>query len=107
MITGAVRITLEELCSGRGLTRATVVEMVESEVLRPVAGQSDSDWEFECSAAHWAQRALRLKTDLDLDWLAVAMLVDLLRERESLARENTRLRQRLQRFSAEDFTAEE
>ncbi|TGD70980.1 chaperone modulatory protein CbpM [Mangrovimicrobium sediminis] len=96
------KLSLEELCAGQGLSRSLVVEMVEYEVVRPVAGERDADWLFEAGAAHWAKRALRLKSDLDLDWLAVAMLVDLLREREALARENAQLRQRLARFLAQD-----
>ncbi len=102
MNTTATRITREELCAGQDLSRTLLIEMVEYDVVRPLAGSADSDWVFDCSAAHWARRALRLKSDLELDWVAVAMLVDLLRERESLARENEQLRQRLARFLAQD-----
>jgi chaperone modulatory protein CbpM len=76
--------------------------MVQYDIARPVAGTSIEDWVFDANAAHWLKKALRLQRDLDLDWVAVAMLVDLLRERERLDRENRRLRQRLGRFLADD-----
>lgn len=98
MSTSSVKISVSELCTTQGVSRSVLVEMVEYEVVQPVAGHSERDWEFDCAAAHWARRALRLKADLELDWVAVAMLVDLLREREGLARENEQLRMRLERF---------
>ncbi|MFV8819978.1 chaperone modulator CbpM [Haliea sp. E17] len=100
MSVSSVKISVNELCSAQGVSRSLLVEMVEYDVVQPVAGHSDRDWEFDCTAAHWVKRALRLKADLELDWVAVAMLVDLLREREELARENELLRLRLERFLA-------
>ena len=47
------------------------------------------------------QRAIRLHRELDIDWVAVAMLIDLLRERDRLQNENQVLRQRLGRFLSE------
>ena len=60
------------------------------------------DWSFDAGSAHWMQRAIRLHRDLEIDWVAVAMLIDLLREREKLHRENRALRQRLGRFLSEE-----
>ena len=57
---------------------------------------------IDATNAQWMQRAIRLQRDLDIDWVAVAMLIDLLREREQLSYENRILRQRLERFLAED-----
>ena len=44
------------------------------------------------------KKAVRLHRDFELDWFATGMLVDLLRQRERLYRENRELRRRLQRF---------
>ena len=102
MTNSAMKITVSELCSSQGISRSVLVERVGYEVVQPVAGRTERNWEFDCTSAQWAKRALRLKSDLELDWVAVAMLVDLLREREGLARENALLRLRLERFLAGD-----
>ncbi|MEQ8516632.1 MAG: chaperone modulator CbpM [Chromatocurvus sp.] len=102
MSTTVMRITVSELCERDGLSRSMLVQLVDHEIARPLAGESPEDWVFDISSAHWMRRAMRLRRDLDIDWIAVAMLVDLLRERESLQRENTCLRQRLDRFFAHD-----
>jgi chaperone modulatory protein CbpM len=77
------------------------VELVEHDIARPVAGVSSDDWLFDTTGAHWMERAIRLRKDLDLEWIAVAMLIDLLRQREELDEENRQLKQRLQRFLAD------
>ncbi len=100
MSSSTLKLSVDEFCSAQGVSRSILVEMVEYEVVLPVAGQSERDWVFDAVAAHWARRALRLKADLELDWLAVGMLVDLLRERDELVRENEQLRVRLERFLA-------
>lgn len=44
------------------------------------------------------RRATRLHRDLELDWAAVALVENLIEEREQLIMENEVLTQRLQRF---------
>lgn len=92
------RISVTELCEREGVSRALLVEMVEYEIARPLAGSSSEDWIFDVSSAGWLTRALRLRRDLELDSAAVAVLVDLLRQRERLQRDNECLRQQLERF---------
>jgi chaperone modulatory protein CbpM len=98
MPTTLVRVTVQELCEQGGLSRSLLVELVQYDIAQPVAGTSVDDWVFDATAAHWLKKALRLQRDLDLDWVAVALLVDLLRERERLHQENQSLKQRLGRF---------
>lgn len=95
------RISVAEFCEGEGIKRSVLIELVEYDIARPLAGSSSEDWEFDTSSAHWMKRAVRLRRDLELDWVATAMLIDLLRERETLRAENVRLRQRLDRFLSE------
>lgn len=97
-----MRITVSELCERDGFSRSMLVQLVDHEIARPLAGESPEDWVFDISSAHWMKRAMRLRRDLDIDWIAVAMLLDLLREKENLQRENECLRQRLDRFFAHD-----
>jgi chaperone modulatory protein CbpM len=101
MSTTVMRVTVTELCERDEVSREALFELVQHEVVEPIEGSSVDDWCFDVSSAHWLKRALRLKRDLDIDWVAVAMLIDLLREREALAQENQCLRQRLDRFLLE------
>jgi chaperone modulatory protein CbpM len=98
MSSSVMRISTAELCEREGVSRALLVELVEYEVAHPLAGESSDDWIFDTGAAGWLTRAIRLRRDLDLDCAAVAMLIDLLRQRERLQRENRCLRQQLERF---------
>lgn len=98
MSTTLMRVTVSELCERDGVSREALFELVQHDVVEPIEGSNVDDWCFDVTGAHWLKRALRLKRDLDIDWVAVAMLIDLLREREALAQENQCLRQRLDRF---------
>lgn len=98
MSTSVTRISVTELCEREGVSRALLVELVEYEIARPLAGKSSEDWIFDVGAAGWLTRAARLRRDLELDCAAVAMVIDLLRERETLQRQNQQLRQQLDRF---------
>ncbi len=102
MISSMMRVTVQELCERENLTSTLILELIDYDIAQPVSGSSVQDWVFDATDAHWLKCAVRLQRDLDLDWLAVAMLVDLLREREKLSEENRVLRQRLGRFLLED-----
>jgi len=102
MSTALRRITVAELCECEGISRALVLQLVQYDIAAPLAGSSVDNWEFDTSSAGWIRRAVRLQRDLDIDWLAVATLVDLLRERDALRRENRELRQRLGRFLSDE-----
>lgn len=96
------RISVAEICECEAVERSLVAEIVHHEIARPLAGDCEADWEFDITSAHWMRRAIRLRRDLDIDWVAVAALVDLLRERDALREENRNLRQRLERFHSGD-----
>lgn len=102
MSTSILRITVHELCEREGITEQQVVTIVDYGIARPLGGASARDWEFDTASAGWMRKALRLRRDLDLDWVATAVLVDLLRQREQLRHENDQLRQQLRRFLLED-----
>jgi len=102
MSTTIVHITVREICECEGITEQQVVAIVEQGIARPLRGSTTSDWVFDAASASWMKKAVRLHRDLQLDWFATATLVDLLRQRERLYRENQELKRRLQRFLAED-----
>jgi len=50
----------------------------------------------------WFKKAIRLQKDLELDWVSLALVVELLQNKLSLEQENQQLRQRLARFISQD-----
>jgi chaperone modulatory protein CbpM len=94
-------MTVSELCECESVPSTLVLTLVEYDIAHPVHGSTLEDWVFDANGVIWVKKAIRLHRDLDLDWLAVATLVDLLRDRERLARENTALKLRLERFLTE------
>ena len=92
-----LELSLVDICEAVELPEQTFVELVEHGIIRP-GGRQPSEWSFDLTMVSIAKRALRLHRDLDLDWAAVAVIVDLIEERDRLQAENEQLRQRLQRF---------
>ncbi len=75
---------LTELC---GISGELLGLLVGEGLLTP-RGESPIDWRFDGLQVHRVRRALRLSHDLELDWPATALTLDLLDEID-------RLRQRL------------
>ena len=91
-------VSLHELCQCEGLTEQLIIEVVDHGIAQPVAGDNVVDWVFDTSSVQWLQKAARLHYDLEIDWIAVAMVIDLLQKNEALRRENECIEQRLRRF---------
>jgi chaperone modulatory protein CbpM len=94
-------ISLHELCQCDGLSQQLIVEVVEHGIAQPVAGQNVVDWVFDTTSVHWLRKAVRLHADLEIDWVAVAMVIDLLQQKEALEKRNQYFEQQLKRFLAE------
>jgi len=91
-------VSLHELCQYEGLSEQLIVEVVDHGIAQPVAGSNVVDWVFDATGVHWLQKAVRLHYDLEIDWIAVAMVIDLLQKNEALRRENECIEQQLKRF---------
>lgn len=98
MNNSLVQVTVAEFCEREGVDDELVLTLVELEIAQPIAGAHVGEWVFDATGAHWLEKALRLQRELELEWDAIGMLVDLMRQREALRRENAALRQRLGRF---------
>lgn len=90
-------LRFDEACSALDMESRQVVKIVELGIIAPT-GASPEDWRFDSEMISIARRALRLRRDLHIDWTAVALVLDLLQERDHLRHENAMLEQRLQRF---------
>jgi chaperone modulatory protein CbpM len=91
-------MSLRELCQCEGCSEQVIVEIVEHGIAHPVAGSEVVDWEFDTTSVYWLRKAVRLHADLEIDWVAVAMVIDLLRQNEALQRQNQRFEQQLKRL---------
>lgn len=49
------------------------------------------------------KKALRLHQDLEIDWVAVAMVIDLMQEKEALQKENEAYQRQLKRFIKDEI----
>lgn len=100
MSSSYLQMNVVEFCQCTGLPQAWLVEIVDEGILEP-AGTSPEQWFFDGQALSIARRALRLRQDLELEWAAIALAMQLLDERDQLLEENRRLRSRLSRFEAD------
>ena len=91
-------ISLQELCQYEGLTQQLIVEVVDHGIAKPLAGRNVVDWVFDTTNVHWLRKAVRLHSDLEIDWVAVAMVIDLLKQNEDLQKQNQYFEQQLKRF---------
>ncbi|MEX0617906.1 MAG: chaperone modulator CbpM [Pseudohongiellaceae bacterium] len=92
-----IKLSLRDVSFAVALPEDAVVELVEHGIVSPPGG-SPSSWSFDLTMVSVVRRATRLHHDLELDWSAVAMVCELLEERDRLLEDNRRLQQRLRRF---------
>lgn len=101
-------ISLSELCQLERIESHFIIEIVENGIVKPIAYTDNSaatdnndkpNWEFDTSSVYWIKKAVRLHLDLEIDWLAVALLIDLIQQRDALQKENAFFQQQLSRFT--------
>ena len=98
MTVSVTQLSVSELCQLERIEKNLVVEVVEHGIASPLMGQSSRDWVFDGTTVHWIKKAVRLHQDLEIDWIAVSLVIDLLQQKESLEQENERYRAQLGRF---------
>ena len=92
-----LELSLTDICEAVELPEQAFLKLVEHGIIIP-SGEQPSDWSFDLTMVSIAKRATRLHRDLELDWAAVAVIVELIEERNQLQSENTLLKQQIQRF---------
>ncbi len=90
-------ITCYEVSHETGLSIDMLVEIVEHGIVEP-EGDNPEQWLFPASCLCTLQRVSRLQRDLDLDWQAIALILELTDQRDQLREENAALLRRLERF---------
>jgi chaperone modulatory protein CbpM len=91
-------MALDELCLSMGINQEVIIEVVEYGIAKPLEGDTLSEWVFDLESAHWIKKAIKLNQQLQIDWLATAMVIELMRKKQQLEKENTQLKARLSRF---------
>ena len=91
-------VSVQELCQCGGFTEQIIVEAVDHGIAQPADGDNVADWMFDATTAHWLRKAVRLHHDLEIDWIAISIVVDLLQKNEVLEQQSRRFEQQLNRF---------
>ncbi len=87
-------LTLAEVTQSARLSAETVITIVDCGIVQP-QGEQPRQWLFEPQMLALIQRACRLQRDLELDWPAVALALELTEDLQRLREENQRLRRQL------------
>ncbi len=87
-------LTLTELTHSVRLSPDAIIALVDCGIVAP-RGDQPQQWLFEPRMVQMIQRACRLQRDLELDWPAVALALELIEDLERLREENQRLRRQL------------
>ena len=98
MTTTILHISFTELCELERIESDVIVSIVEHGIVKPIKGNQQDDWVFEATTVHWIKKAVRLANDFEIDWVAVALVIDLMQQKENLERENQSYRLQLERF---------
>jgi chaperone modulatory protein CbpM len=93
-----LRMHLDELCLSAGISQEAINAVVEYGIVTPLEGDTLSEWVFDLESAHWIKKAIKLNQQLQIDWIATAMVIDLMRKKQQLETENNQLKVRLSRL---------
>lgn len=93
---------VQAMCQAVCISEPCLVEIVEHGIVAP-SGKSIRDWVFDVQAIALVKKAVRIRRDLELDWSATALALDLLDKIEQLNAENEYLRQRLRRLESDNI----
>ena len=96
-----IHLSFSELSQTVRLSEDVLMEVIEHGILDPVSGADRDDWQFAGDIVTVLQKAVRLHQDLEINWQGIALVLELLEQRDELLLENTMLRQRLSRFVSE------
>jgi chaperone modulatory protein CbpM len=97
-------ISFTELCKVDGIEKQHIIDIVEYGIIEPIGDSIElnmyEQWLFDTNAIYWAKKALRLHQDFDVEWVGIAMVIRLMKEKEFLQKENERYQRQLSRFTS-------
>jgi chaperone modulatory protein CbpM len=98
MVDITLHIPIDELCENESFDKNVIIEVVEYGIAKPMGGNTLSEWVFDLDSAYWIKKAIKLNQQLLLDWVAISMVIELMKDKEKLAQENNQLKERLSRL---------
>lgn len=101
MNSKTMTISFYQLCQCVPLSDALVCEVISYGIVEPLQGNDPASWQFDEHSQLLLQKAARLQQDLDINWQGIALVLDLLDQRDRLLQQNRLLQQRLGRFLEE------
>lgn len=93
-----LHINIEEICQSVNISEDFILELVQYSIVVPIEGNAPKEWLFSADSVSVVKKATRLHRDLAIDLADLAMVLNLLNEIDMLKAENSRLKQRLNRF---------
>lgn len=91
-------LNFEELCLSANISEQSLIELIEHNIVVPSTGLQPQHWQFHVGCVMQVKKAVRLHRDLDIDWVDLGLVLNLLDENERLKNENIQLQQQLSRF---------
>jgi chaperone modulatory protein CbpM len=79
-------LTLDELSRAVYVDVKTIVLLVDYQIIQPV-GKTPQTWRFGSLDLHRAKKAIALQRDLEINYDAISIVLDLLDEIQSLQKE--------------------
>ena len=91
-------VNFDEFCHCTNIKAEHMLQLVEYEIAKPIAGDQQDEWQFNISTGPLANKAIRLHCELDINWDDIKLFLNLLDEIELLKIENNQLKRQLNRF---------
>ena len=92
-------LSIGEVCASARAPAETIITIVEHGIVEP-KGHVPEEWLFEPFMLMRVRKALRMQRDLELEWAAIALALDLLEQLKEARADNRRLRQQLDQLLA-------
>jgi chaperone modulatory protein CbpM len=92
-------LSFEELSLSANISKKTLFELIDQQIVSPLAGSEPPEWQFHVRSVVQVKKAVRLYRDLEINWSDLALVLELLKEIEQLNGEIFQLRQQLSRYA--------
>jgi len=86
---------VQTMCELSACDQETLLLCMQYELIKPIARSENGDWLFDTQALTRLQSVLRLQRDFDLTLPGLALVLDLIAERDALLERNALLERHL------------
>ncbi len=90
-------MSFTELCDSQNIPHKTLQEVIEYGIAQPINDQHAEELTFDTHTVYWIKKAVSLNQQFEIDWVATALAIKLMKQNEQLQKENRSLKRMLQR----------